>query len=152
LSTEYRWILPGSVPTDALLLTRLVVTLRGTGSRTRTSARLTRLLIIPALRYPSETYVSGRNHKGAYAGCIVSLATPLHLRSVHEAGLLPQRCGEAGNREPTSGLKNRLPLLQLRVINGTLQAFASGSKTRISKPVQFLCPARCCTVVCSRRC
>jgi hypothetical protein len=47
---------------------------------------------------------------------------------------------------------NRLPLLQLRVINGTLQAFASGSKTRISKPVQFLCPARCCTVVCSRRC
>jgi hypothetical protein len=37
------------------------VTPRGAGSRTRTSARLTRPLVTPALRYPSETYVYGRN-------------------------------------------------------------------------------------------
>jgi hypothetical protein len=38
-----------------------------------------RLLVSTALRYPSETCVSGRNHKVTCAGCIVSLA--IHARS-----------------------------------------------------------------------
>src|SRR3712207_5002645 len=36
-------------------------------------------------------------------------------------------------REPTSGLKNRLPLLQLRVIIGVLQGLARDCKCPISK-------------------
>ena len=38
------------------------VTLGGTGSKLYTSARLTRPSVTPAPRYPSETFVSGRNH------------------------------------------------------------------------------------------
>jgi hypothetical protein len=49
------------------------VTLGATGSRTRTSAGLTRLLVIPALHYPSEEYVSGRSHKVRRAGSNFSL-------------------------------------------------------------------------------
>jgi hypothetical protein len=50
------------------------LTLGATGSRTRTSAGLTRPLVTPTLRYPSEEYVSGRRHKVRCAGCIFSLA------------------------------------------------------------------------------
>jgi hypothetical protein len=53
-------------------------------------------------------------------------------------------------REPTSGLKNRFPLLQLRVITQTLQGFARGCKSRIFKGVSFPCLAACCTVLRSR--
>ena len=50
------------------------VTLGATGSRTRTSAGLTRPLVISALHYPSEEYVPGRSHKVRRAGSIFSLA------------------------------------------------------------------------------
>jgi hypothetical protein len=53
-------------------------------------------------------------------------------------------------REPTSGLENRLLLLQLRVITQTLQGFADGCKSRIFKGVSFPCLAACCTVLRSR--
>jgi hypothetical protein len=50
--------------------------------------------------------------------------------------------------EPTSGLE---PLTcSLRVIHQALQGFADGCKTRIPKPVSFLCLALCCTVLRSR--
>jgi hypothetical protein len=51
------------------------VTLRGTGSRTRTSARLTHLLGY-SRPPPSFRDVSGRNHKGTWAGCNVSANAP----------------------------------------------------------------------------
>ena len=59
-------------------------------------------------------------------------------------------CKSAQNREPTSGLKNRLPLLQLRVISHVLQGFAGGCKSRISKRVYRVRFAGCCTVLRSR--
>jgi hypothetical protein len=43
-------------------------------------------------------------------------------------------------------------LLQLRVINHVLQGFARACKSRISKPLSFLCFAPCCTVLRSRWC
>jgi hypothetical protein len=55
-----------------------------------------------------------------------------------------------GSGEPTSGLKNRLPLLQLRVITQALQGFARACKSRISKPVSILWLAARCTVLRSR--
>jgi len=53
-------------------------------------------------------------------------------------------------RGPTCGLKNRLPLLQLRVIIQALLGFARVCKSRIDKPVSFLYLAVCCTVLRSR--
>jgi hypothetical protein len=51
-------------------------------------------------------------------------------------------------REPTSGLK---PLTcSLRVISQVLQRFVQACKSRIDKPISFLCLALCCTVLCSR--
>jgi hypothetical protein len=50
------------------------LTLRGAGSTTRTSARLTRPIVIPTLSFPSEEYVPGRSNKVRYVACIFSLA------------------------------------------------------------------------------
>lgn len=50
MSTEYRWVPSGSVPTVALLLTLLSSLIGGNGSKTRISARLPSLLVTPALR------------------------------------------------------------------------------------------------------
>ena len=50
------------------------LTLRGAGSTTRTSARLTHPLVIPTLSFPSEEYVPGRSNKVRYVACIFSLA------------------------------------------------------------------------------
>jgi hypothetical protein len=53
-------------------------------------------------------------------------------------------------REPTSGLKNRLPLPQLRVIIHSLQGFAQPCKSPISKRLSPLWFAACCAVLRSR--
>ena len=55
----------------------------------------------------------------------------------------------ARKREPTSRLKNRLPLL-IRVIIHALQWFALPCKSRISKRFLLLWLALCCTVLRSR--
>ena len=56
------------------------------------------------------------------------------------------------SREPTSGHKNRLPLLQLRVTSQVLQGLAGVCKSRISRLISFLWFALCCTVLRSRWC
>jgi hypothetical protein len=43
-------------------------------------------------------------------------------------------------------------LISLRVIKRVLQGFAQGCRSRISKPVSFLCDATCCTVLRSQWC
>ena len=50
------------------------LTLRGAGSTTRTSARLTRPLVISTLSFPSEEYVPVSSNKVRYVSCIFSLA------------------------------------------------------------------------------
>jgi hypothetical protein len=68
-------------------------TLRGTGSRTCSSARLTRPLGIPGIRYPSETYVSGRNPASSPARpfvCLVDIPAPQNALQ-RLAGALSQR-------------------------------------------------------------
>ena len=68
-----------------------------------------------------------------------------------EASYGSEREGIATNkREPTSGLKNRLLLLQLRVIIQALQGLAAVCKSRISKRFSLLRLAQCCTVLRSR--
>src|SRR5215212_6466093 len=62
-----------------------------------------------------------------------------------ESGLFMQIPGE-----PTSGLENRLSLLQLRVITQALQGCAWTCKCRIFRGVFFPCLAACCTVLRSR--
>src|SRR5829696_2343063 len=58
---------------------------------------------------------------------------------------------EAYSGEPTSGLENRLPLLQLRVIAQALQGCAGDCKCPIYRGVSLPCLAQCCTVLRSRR-
>jgi hypothetical protein len=66
--------------------------------------------------------------------------------------ILPTFYLQVDKKEPTSGLENRLPLLQLRVIIQVLQRFARACKCPISKLVSLLRFALCCTVLRSRWC
>src|ERR671913_1626735 len=113
MSIEYREIPPGSVPTIALLLTRPSSLFRGTGaSRALTSAGLTHLLGY-SRPPPSFRDVSGRNHKGTWAGCIVSANAPparntakLRMNHVRCSATETCRCQNAGPQERQGAARN----------------------------------------------
>src|SRR5215210_741612 len=83
MSTEYRWIPAGSVPTVALLLTQLLSPREAPEAERVRLLPHARLLVSTVLRYPSETCISGRNHKAACAGCILSFA--IHASSARNS-------------------------------------------------------------------
>ena len=83
-------------------------------------------------------------------GATAALLLPIPRRLRWELLAFYDICRQ--KREPTSGLKTRLPLLQLRVMNRTLLGFARACKSSISKRVSFLQFAACCTVLRSRWC
>jgi hypothetical protein len=74
----------------------------------------------------------------------------IHLTTWLRSSMLSVRLPNA--RETTSGLENRLPLLQLRVTHQASQGFVQGCNSRIDKPHSFLLVALCCTVLRSRWC
>jgi hypothetical protein len=121
------------------------VTPRGTGSRTRTSARLTHLLGYSGSPL-SFGDVSGRNHKETSASWVVSpaSATSYASRSVSSRGSAERH----KELKPRSGLE---PLTcSLRVITQALQGCAGDCKCHIFRGVSFLRVAACCTVLRSR--
>src|SRR5215212_1699422 len=98
---------------------------------------------------PSPKRYDNRYEAATY-GSISPRLGDVEKPSVDHRGLLHSAYSAylwAIKREPTSGLKNRLPLLQLRVCGQGLLGVAEDRKSRIDKGFSIPCIARCCRVL-----
>jgi hypothetical protein len=123
---------------------------RGTGSRTRMTARLTHLLVTLALRFPSVTNVSGRIHEERYASCTFPSLSLLAEALSASKSRLPHVASRRRKKLRADEPIRTADLLQLRVMHQALQGCAGGCKCRIFRGVSLLRLAECCTVLRSR--